>query len=244
MKKQVRKVYDNLQKKKKAIKIRAFLMAGLLLAINSFAWFVFITDGSGKINADVIAWDIAFLDEDGKSEMIDVEITDLYPGMPTFTKGIVIMNRSDLDAEFNCSIEKIIAFGKEYTTEDLIDSLEQDFPFKITFGYDNTEIDKGDSLPFNVVVNWPFESDVQYYKLNPLYEYIKGINYYQLNGEQYDVVEVNEENFETLVNSGLYVESDDADTYWGERNASYQTEFPDDSAIHLKVKLIVSQRKN
>ena len=219
-------------------------MAGLLLAINSFAWFVFITDGTGKISADVINWDIAFLDDDGESEMIDVEITDLYPGMPTFTKGIVIMNRSDLDAEFNCNVEKIIAFGKEYTTEDLISSLEQDFPFKITFGYDNTEIDKGNSLPFNVVINWPFESAVQYYKLNLLYEYINGIKYYQLNGEQYDVVEVNEENFVELVNDGLYVESDDADTYWGEKSVAFKENFPDDSVIRLKVKLTVSQRKN
>ena len=243
MKKQVRKVYDNLQKKKKAIKIRAFLMAGLLLAINSFAWFVFITDGTGKISADVINWDIAFLDEEGKSEMIDVEITDLYPGMPTFTKGIIIMNKSDLDAEFNCSVEKIIAFGEEYTTDDLINSLEIEFPFKITFGYDNTELDKGDSLPFNVIVNWPFESDVQYYKLNHLYEYIKGINYYQLDGDTYNEIEVSEENFEELVDSGLYVESDDADTYWGEKSVAFKENFPDDSVIRLKVKLTVSQRK-
>ena len=51
-------------------------MAGFLLAVNTFAWFVFITNGDGKINADVIAWDIAFIDEESQTELLDIELED------------------------------------------------------------------------------------------------------------------------------------------------------------------------
>ena len=75
-KKQLHKVYTSLQKKRNAIKIRAFIMAGFLLAVNTFAWFVFITNGDGKINADVIAWDIAYIDEESQTELLDIELED------------------------------------------------------------------------------------------------------------------------------------------------------------------------
>ena len=51
-------------------------MAGFLLAVNTFAWFVFITNGDGRINADVIAWDIAFIDEESQTELLDIELED------------------------------------------------------------------------------------------------------------------------------------------------------------------------
>ncbi len=221
-------------------------MVALLFSINTFAWFVFVTDGSTKIDADVISWDIAFLKDDVETEMIDIDITDLYPGMMTFEKEIMIMNRSDLDATFNCDIEKITVFGMDYENTDgnLMSSLQDQFPFKISFEYGESDIDKGGELTVKLVVKWDFENAQPYYKLNDLYEYQEGVTYYTLSNGEYTEEEVLGGSFNRLIKSGLYVESDDADTYWGERSVSYKEENPDDSVLHLQVKLVVSQRSS
>lgn len=241
-KKQVNKIYQNLQKKRKVIKIRAILMACLLFAINSFAWFVFIANGDGNINADVISWDIAFFEDDAQVEILDIDLDDLYPGMPDFSKSIVVKNRSDLNATFSYEVESVSVYGVEYTTDDLKTSLQNDFPFDITFSYDKTELNKGESLNFTVDATWPFESENEYYKLNSLYSYIEGINYYILTDNNYNKINIDSTNFTSNLANGLYVESDDADTYWGEKSVLFKQKYPNMSAMQLKVKLIVTQK--
>ena len=241
MKKKTNKIYKILQKKKTAIKIRAFIMAGFLLAVNSFAWFVFISNGNGNITADVISWDIAFLDENEQIEVLDIELDDLYPGMMDFTRKIVVMNKSDLPAKFSYEIESVIVYGVEYKVDDYKASLQNDFPLKITFDHNKTDLNIDEKLDFSVSVSWPFESKNSYYKLNELYPYIDIVNYYVLENGNYNQVEVTNTNFATLVANGLYVESADADTYWGEKSVTYKKDNPEGSAITLKVKLIVTQ---
>lgn len=241
MKKQASKVYNKLQKNRKAIKIRAFIMSGFLLAVNSFAWFVFISNGDTKINADVISWDIVFLDEKEQIEMLDIYLDDLYPGMADFSESIVVKNKSDLNAKFTYEVEGITVYGQEFTSSDYINALENEFPFSITFNYDNESILINEKVSFTVNVSWPFESENAYYKLNSLYPYSEVYNYYLFDGTNYTKTNVTSSNYASLVNSGLYVESDDADTYWGERSVTYKQANPNKSAITLKVKLIVSQ---
>lgn len=216
-------------------------MSGFLLAVNSFAWFVFIANGNSEINADVISWDIAFLDEEEQVELLDINLEDLYPGMASFSKDIVVKNRSDLNATFTYEIENVVVYGVDYKSDDLINSLENDFPFSILFSYDKTELDKGDKLNFRVTVNWPFESSEEYYKLNSLYPYLETVNYYVLENGNYVQTDVSVTQYKDLVETGLYVESDDADTYWGERSVTFKQLFPNESAIVLKVKLVVTQ---
>ncbi len=242
-KRQVNKIYKNLQKNRRAIKIRAYIMAGFLLAVNSFAWFVFATNGNGYINADVISWDISFVYEEEQVETLDISLDDLYPGMETFTKNLIIRNNSDLDATFSYEIQEVTAFGVTYTSEDLINYLANDLPFSLSFQYDKTELDKNESINFSVNVNWPFESSNAYYKLNSLYTYTPGINYYTESDGEYSVADVTDSDFDSFVESGLYVESDDADTYWGEQSIAYKKENPEDSVLKLKVKLIVTQKQ-
>lgn len=241
MKKKTNKIYKTLQKKKTAIKIRAFIMAGFLLAVNSFAWFVFISNGNGNITADVISWDIAFLDETEQVEVLDIELDDLYPGMIDFTKKIVVMNKSDLPAKFSYEIESVIVYGVEYKVDDYKTSLQNDFPFKITFDHNKIDLNIDEKLDFSISVSWPFESTNNYYKLNELYPYMDLVNYYTLENGTYTKINVTQGNFATLVTNGLYVESDDADTYWGEKSVTYKKENPEGSAITLKVKLVVTQ---
>ena len=49
-------------------------------------------------------------------------------------------------------------------------------------------------------------------------------------------------NFPSLVETGLYLESDDADSYWGEKSVTYREENPEGKALSLKVKLVVTQK--
>lgn len=238
------KVYEELQKRKKHIRNRAFLMAGLMLAINTFAWFTFVANGNGHLSADVISWDIQFFDDDSQVEILDIELIDLYPGMDDFHKSITIRNQSDLNAIFTYRIEEVTIYGEKYVSDDYSASFLSDFPFKIGFNYVTNQLDIGESLSFDVDVTWPFESTDEYCKLNSLYPYINGINYYKLNGTNYDNIAISNGEYQTSLESGLYAECDDVDSYWGEKNVIFKKDNPNSNAINIKIKLIVSQRED
>lgn len=217
-------------------------MAGFLLAVNTFAWFVFITNGDGKINADVIAWDIAFIDEESQTELLDIELEDLYPGMEVYSRYIIVKNKSDLNANFEYELQEITIFGEKYESEDLEESLKNDFPFSIAFGHDKIALDKGDYLNFASSVIWPFEGENEYVKLNKAYTYSDGLTYYVLEEGEYVEAYIYPMNFDLMREQGLYLESDEADSYWGEKSVTFREENPDTPAVTLKVKLVVTQR--
>lgn len=243
MKIKINDVIKKLQKHKSAIRIKAFFMAGLLLAVNSFAWFTFVVNGNGTFTADVISWDIQFFDDEEEVEILDFELVDLYPGMPDFYKSITVKNQSDFNAKFSYKLEEITIYGKNYNSEDLAASLKEDFPFQISFDYVTSDLNIGESLSFVVSVKWPFEAINQYYKINSMYPYDSKMDYYFPNGTNYDKVSISSTSYNTLVKDGLYIESDDADTYWGEKSVTFKKEHPSNSSITLKLKLVVSQKE-
>lgn len=218
-------------------------MACFMFAINSFAWFVFMTNGQGHIDADVVEWDIAFINEESQVELIDIKIDDLYPGMPDFNHEVEVRNKSDLNATFSYEVEEVIVFGEHYSYENLLNIANSDLPFKITFSYESDKINAGDTMKFKVNLTWPFESEKEYYRLNDFYTFVPGCPYYEYNADtgEYQQVDVTEKTFAGSVHGGLYVESDDADTFWGEQTIPYKKEHPDEGVIVLKIKLIVSQ---
>lgn len=238
------KAYQELQKRKNHIRNRAFLMAGLMLAINTFAWFTFVANGNGQLSADVISWDIQFFDDESQIEILDIAIKDLHPGMDDYHKSIKIKNHSDLNAAFSYQIEDLVIFGEKFESSDYTAAFLNDFPFKISFNYVTNKLDVGESLTFDIDASWPFEAGNTYCKLNKLYPYIKGMNYYRLNGTEYEPITFISSEYPTKLEEGLYVECDDADSYWGEKNVLFKKEHPDGNAISIKLKLIVSQRED
>ena len=100
----------------------------------------------------------------------------------------------------------------------------------------------GDSAEFTLNVKWNFESEDEYYKLNELYEYNDSVLYYNSN----KVVDesVNEENFLSKVRNGLYIESDDGDSYWGKKAYRFKQLNPDESCLSMVLKLTVEQIKS
>lgn len=241
---QTNKLFKELHKRKNHIKFRAILMAGLMLAINSFAWFTFVANGNGKLSANVISWDIQFFDDDSQVEILDIDLVDLYPGMDDYYKSIIIRNHSDLNASFSYIIEEVEIYGEKYNSDDFTTSLLNDFPFTISFNYVSNKLDIGESLSFDVNVGWLFEAGEDYCKLNNIYPFLDYINYYKPNGTGtvFELVPLLSEDYSSALVSGLYAECDDVDTYWGEKNVLFKKENPDSNAVRIKLKLIVTQR--
>lgn len=241
-KKTINNIYNNLQKNRKAIKIRAFLMAGLLLAINSFAWFTFVSNADNNINADVIKWEIEFFDEDSDMTVMDINLEDMFPGMEEYVKSITIRNSSELGATFSYSIDDVVIFGEKYDSENLTDTLLDDFPFYIMFEAPETDIGTNATVPFRVRVGWNYEQTETYCVVRDYYPFDESWDYYNLVDGNYVLTTYDKDSYASKTND-VYVECDDLDTYWGEKNAQYKKEHPDSKALTLRLKLMVTQKE-
>ena len=104
-----KKLSDNLvqldnKKSRKKIVIRSILLVALLLVVNTFAWFTYISRAGLTLNGSVIDWDISFLNENGAIKEVIVDITDMKPGMIPFEYDIQIQNNSDVAANIDYTI--------------------------------------------------------------------------------------------------------------------------------------------
>ena len=66
----------------KRIKISHILILIILLAGNSYAWFIYVNNVSNSVDVHVRAWRIDF--DDGNTpvtEVVDVVVNNVYPGM-------------------------------------------------------------------------------------------------------------------------------------------------------------------
>lgn len=92
--------------------------------------------------------------------------------------------------------------------------------------------------------NWDFEGETEYYQLSSYFEYDASLTYYSSDGTNYvEDATVTLENFADKLAAGLYMTSDDADTYWGHKAADYKDGNPSAPCITLNLKLIVSQKQ-
>ena len=91
---------ENKEKKKltlkkvlKKVKMTHLLLLIVLLAVNSYAWFIYINTVSNSVDVHVKAWKIDFVDgETPVTDYVDVFVDNVYPGMTTFTKDIEAYN--------------------------------------------------------------------------------------------------------------------------------------------------------
>lgn len=242
--------YRFLSKRKKKMFIKAVIMSMFLLGINVYAWFAFFDKFDGNINANVIAWDVTFFDDDETVDSVAMNINSLYPGMNDYEKQIMVSNKSDVKAVFSYSISKVVLFGETFlvddvslTSDQLLSDLGGHFPFQITFNQTKDELNSGgDSAYFGVYAVWPFEHEEPYFLVNSYFDYDGSIQYYQLvDGEYVLDGTVSSDNFASKVESGIYIESDDADTYWGGKAADYKNSNPNKPCLELEMKITVTQ---
>lgn len=173
----------------KKIKLRNLIILVVLLAFNTYAWFIYTTKVSLDLTAHVSAWDVQFVSKEGgiTSNML-IEVERVCPGMDNFEKIIEVNNRGEVGATLSYEIESLKIMGNTLevsetsglTSEDIENKMKTEYPFKINIEKDDEGLVKGTGNgSFRITVEWPFESgdDVkdtewgnrayEYYSLHP-----------------------------------------------------------------------------
>lgn len=244
----LKKTYNNLQSKRKRIKIKAVILALFVLGVNIFAWFIYISKANLSLDANIVSWDISFFNDNIQVEELIITSDDLYPGMKPFEKEIKVHNKSELSAIFGYEVQEFNLKETNTLTDtmslaEINNYLQNYYPFKITLSYDKEVLAKDEFGTFKVNISWEYENTNNYYKLNNLYLYDKTYNYYTFNGTDYIKDDtVTNDNFNNKVTSGIYLQKDDADSFWGEQCYMYKEE-NSKPCINLKIKLIVTQKE-
>lgn len=199
---------------RKRIKISNLIILIILLAGNSFAWFVYVKDVQNSINVHVRAWDVILESNQGViSEIFTMNVEKMYPGMSNYVDHIQVYNQSEMGASVDYEILSVTMLGQtKYTVEGVTEygitptgeektsvemarSLANDYPFLITIDVSDPVVDAtvGRST-YTLTVEWPYESG-----------------------------------------------DDAADTKWGTDAYTFNTAHPSDPTISLVVKVSVVQ---
>ena len=241
-------VYKELSKRKKKMLIRSILLTGFLLGVNVYAWFIFVQQFGGNVDATVVSWDVIAFDQNQQQiDELALTIDDLFPGMGDYNKNIVIRNRGTLSASFTYYLSSFVLFGDTYTfTESTsaggLNDLQNGFPFKVTFASNKSTIASGDEATFTVSARWAYEAQADYFKVNSYMHYSPEYTYYTRSGSTYTEATVTSSNWSTMVANDLYMESDDADTYFGHLSSIFQTNNPGEACLKIYLQLKVDQQ--
>lgn len=202
-------------KKRVALKPSRLVFLIVLLASNTFAWFIYATKVDSNVSVHVRAWNVVFeAGENEVSNIVNIPVDSIYPGMAPFEYEIKAYNRSEVNATLSyqvlsarildteyISIEEKTARGLEIdeendlTAAELEAKLASDYPFSITVATssDTINLENGvETFTFSVV--WPYENN-----------------------------------------------HDDIDTLWGANAYQYKESNPTLPSITLKVKIIITQ---
>lgn len=149
----------------KKAKIRTLLMIIALISFNSVAWFIYATKVENGISARIVAWNVSFLvGEDELLQDVNFRIDRIYPGMDDYYRRIDVTNTGDSSATLKYEIvsarllDENYVVGDTLTSEQLLNSLENDYPFRIETGRSEDLLQIGSSAYLYVSVTWPFES--------------------------------------------------------------------------------------
>jgi len=180
MKKEPKNIFKTLKK------IRFFLIfAIVLLSINAYAWFIYITKVDTSIKAKVRSWNIMIqVHDENVASDITFNVSEMYPGMPDYHDYATVINNGESQGTLEFVIKRVQIFDSvytldDYTSEQLVEMLADNYPFKIDVSLTNNVIDPGHTEQFVVDIKWPYESgdDVaDTYWGNQAYSYMKATN--------------------------------------------------------------------
>ena len=197
----------------KRIKISHLVILIVLLVVNSYAWFIYVNNVSNRIDVHVRKWKVDFVDGDEVVDYVNVEISNAYPGMTSYSKSVTAHNYSDLPATASYKVLEANIMGDEYisqegkadaglaivgdelTSAQLEAKLINDYPFVFGFSLSQTSLAAltGETT-YTISLSWPYESG-----------------------------------------------DDEADTYWGVRAYDFKEDNPTEPTIKLKVKIYITQ---
>ena len=161
------------------IKITHLIILILLIMGNTFAWMIYANKVTTGIDVHVRTWNVDFQDKDGTmvENSFSMEVNNIYPGMDDFEEGLDITNTGEIDGELSFvvlyariledeyySVEALTQSGQEpgdddLTSDEIIDMLENDFPFHITFTQSSDEIAIEETEEFRANITWAYESN-------------------------------------------------------------------------------------
>ncbi len=252
-KEKIVEVYNKLQKDRKKIKRRAMLMVGLLLGVNAFAWFAYIAKADFQFDATVVAWDVNFYADKTEVNDMVISVGDIYPGLgdtsisamnKPFNKTIEVSNVGEVRARFTYEFKSFEILGQDLvqkgmTTTEIVESVRDDYPFVIDIVQTKDFLEPDGKLNFIFKLYWIFNENGKYQRLNDLYEFDDSYVYYELVNGSYVAKDLTEAQYEAQRNS-LYLEKDDADSYFGEKCAEYEAS-TGKSCISANIQLVVEQ---
>ncbi len=197
----------------KRIKLSHLIFLAVLLAANSYAWFIFVNNVSNRVDVHVRAWKVDFVDGDEVVDYVNVEVDNAYPGMTTFTKSVTAHNYSDLPATASYQVLEANIMGTDYisregkidagqtvngdemTAAELETLLTTTYPFTFSFNLSETNlVALTGTTTYTVSLAWPYESG-----------------------------------------------DDELDTTWGVNAYNYKVENPSSPSITLKIKIYIQQ---
>jgi len=248
MKKQIdRDKIHLLRKKLKKQKYISLLLALFTFGVNIFAWFAFSANAGLGIDATIAAWDVEFKDNGEISRNMFIEVSKMKPGMSDFVRTIEVNNKSDVVAKFSYEFVSMSLLGHVInisSIDDMNEYLSSFYPFSVHFTPSSDEIAANGSITFDVRVTWPFEDvdgTTTYYKQNDVYDYNDTFLYYTKTGERYDLFNVASSSVYNSNKSSLYLEKDDADTYFGIACHHYEEE-SGQPCLTMNLRLLVEQK--
>ena len=154
---------------KKRFKLWHLLFIAILISVNTYAWFIYMSKVSSDITVRVKSWNVSFqFNNQTMTDYVNFDVEDIYPGMENRTQSLRISNDGETDATISYEVVYASIFGTEYDTEvdnitptQLTNQLANDYPFKITLtSTSNVLSNSGSSEYFRVQIVWPYETTI------------------------------------------------------------------------------------
>ena len=156
---------------KSGLQIKTVLLLLLTLLVNTYAWFIYVSTVSTGIDMHINSWDFE-LSDGSQNQDFSLVVEQIYPGMTTAKKEIKAKNNGETEAALSCEINRIQILdeeyveGDEYTSDDLLNKLLNDYPFQIKIyingneftGGDGEILQTGETTKILLEVKWDYET--------------------------------------------------------------------------------------
>lgn len=152
---------------KKRFSVFHLLFIIVLLAANTFAWFIYMDKIASDIDVRVKAWNVSFrFNNQQMEDYVNFTVDNVYPGMTPYQQALAVTNDGEMDANLSYEIVSISVMGDTYTTEngtmtesELTTLMNENYPFHITVTTSQSVISRaGGAALFYIHVTWPYES--------------------------------------------------------------------------------------
>lgn len=237
--------YKKLQKSRKRMLLRSLLFALFLIGVNIFAWFTYVSKAGLQLEGNISSWDVEFNANGKPTTKVDFYVSDMKPGMLDYSQKVIIHNLGEVSADVSYDIASLSIMGRDVDAsnkDEIIRRLNSFYPFSVNLNIDSVIIQPQGYTNFSASLSWDYENQEKFYQLDSLYDYNGEFNYYNLVNGKYVVNDsVTADNFNELRNN-LYLEKDDADSYFGYACGQYEKN-TGKSCLAMKLVLKVIQKE-